>query len=165
MATSPKLASTITEIPQKEKLEKPLDVRTQLQTVLTFDPELLKRLLLPDLSVDAVMTEGVTQVTHCHRVTFDVTLSPGLLVPKTGLQPVRAKVIDVSLNRTYFDGTIMLPASGGSARMSVEFPTPEDAVWTPDFTNEFTIEIDPDNVILERDKGNNKITVFGTCVG
>jgi hypothetical protein len=162
MGAAPKPIPPIAEMPVKEM---PPDVRTQLETVLKARPEFLKNLLLPDLSVVVVMAEGTVQMTHCHRVTFDVTLSPGLLASKSGVQPVRARVIDVSLNRICFDGTVMVPASGGSSRVSVEFPMPEDATWTPDFTNEFTIEVDPDHTMLERAESNNKITVFGTCVG
>jgi subtilase family serine protease len=42
---------------------------------------------------------------------------------------------------------------------------PADANFQPDWGNEITVEVDPDNLIAESDESNNTLVVTGTCVG
>ena len=125
-------------------------------------PDIL-RLILPDLSISAKSSQPDT---HCHRVAFTVTLSPGLF-QASGNQAVRVRVIDKVFGTPTTVGEVLLfvPAAGGSASSSVEWPMPADATFTPDFKNEITVCVDPDNAIAERDEDNNCVTVIGTCVG
>jgi hypothetical protein len=64
-----------------------------METILRIPPDLLRRLFLPDLSIAVVNVEGNTQVTYCNRVTFDVTLTPGLIA-SPGSVPVHVRVTD-----------------------------------------------------------------------
>ena len=123
------------------------------------------RLIVPDLSVTVVQTEGNVQVTHCHRVTFRVTLSPGL-IRTSGNLGVKVRVTDkvYGTPQTVGEVLLFLPAAGGSVQASIEWPMPPDAEFTPDFHNEITVTADPDNEIAERSEGNNEVTVIGTCV-
>lgn len=123
-------------------------------------------LLFPDLSVSVVNAEGNVQVTHCHRVTFRVTLSPGILKLTEDLA-TKVRVIDEVFGIPKVVGEVMLflPAAGGSTQASIEWPMPADAQWGPDFNNKIAIIVDPDNQITERNKSNNTCIVTGTCVG
>jgi CARDB protein len=166
MSTAPKPApaTRAKEIPIREV--SPPDVRQHMETLLRIPPDLLRRLFLPDLSIAVVNVEGNTQVTYCNRVTFDVTLSPGL-IPSSGNVPVRVRVTDkvFGLPQPVGDLTLYLPGTGGTARTSVQFPMPADANFQPDWGNEITVEVDPDNLIAESDESNNTLVVTGTCVG
>jgi hypothetical protein len=145
---------------------------TQRETEFRLPPELrpipvdILRLILPDLSISAVFAEGNAQVTHCHRVTFKVTLSPGFFRP-SGNQAVRVRVIDevFGIPQTVGEVLLFLPAAGGSTQASIEWPMPADAQYTPDFNNKIIVIVDPDNELGERDKSNNTLTVTGTCLG
>jgi hypothetical protein len=121
------------------------------------------RQILPDLSVTA---ESNQPATHCHRVTFTVHLSPGLFQP-VGNQAVTVRVIDQisGVPTTVGEVLLFLPAAGGSVSAMVEWPEPPDAFYGPDFFNEITVVVDPDNKIAERDESNNSVTVIGTCIG
>jgi len=148
------------------------EAETQRKIEFRLPPELrsisvdVLRLILPDLSVSAVYAEGNVQVTHCHRITFRVTLSPGLFRP-AGNQAVRVRVIDEVFGTPQTVGEVLmfLPAAGGSAQASIEWPLPADAQFVPDFNNKIIVVVDPDNEIGERDKSNNTLTVTGTCLG
>jgi len=137
-----------------------------METVLKIPPDLLRRLFFPDLSIAVVNAEGDTQVTYCNRITFDVTLSPGL-IPSSGKVPVHVRVTDkvFGVPETVGDVTLYLPGTGGTARASVQFPMPADASFTPDWGNEITVEVDPENLVIESDESNNTLVVIGTCVG
>ena len=119
------------------------------------------RLVLPDLSIAVDQAQ-----TWCNRVAFTITLSPGLFQP-SGNQGVRVRVIDKVFGVPQTVGEILLfvPAAGGSTSAVIEWPMPADAQFTPDFFNEITVMVDPDNSIAERDETNNSVTVIGTCVG
>jgi hypothetical protein len=127
-----------------------------------IQPEIL-RLVFPDLSISAKSTQSQT---HCHGVTFTVTLSPGLFMPP-GNQAVRVRVIDkiYGVPTTVGDVLLFVPAAGGSTSASIEWPMPPDAQFTPDFDNEITVIVNPDNEIAERNANNNCVTVVGTCLG
>jgi hypothetical protein len=129
-------------------------------------PGHLLPLIFPDLSIAVIFAEGNAQVTHCHRVTFRVTLSPGAFRP-AGNVPVKVRVIDEVFGQPQNVGEVMLlvPGAGGSTLGSVEWPMPEDAKWTPDFNNKIKVIVDPDNQIMERNKNNNTCIVTGTCLG
>lgn len=147
------------EVPIKEIQP---DIRQQIETILSLRTDMLAHLLLPDLSVAEVTADK-----SANHVTFDVKLSPGLLSPKAGIQLIGVRVTDkvFDVDQVVFDGSVALPASGGMSRISVEFPMPADAKFTPDFTNELTIEVDPNHLVAESNETNNKITVYGTTLG
>src|SRR5207247_9184951 len=113
---------------------------------------------LPVASVSVVHVGGNAHGTYRNRVTFDVTVTPGL-IPGTGNVAVAYRVTykstPSSAPQPGGDGTVYVPAAGGTTRVSVSFPRPADANFIPDFINEITVQIDPDNTIAESDKANN----------
>jgi hypothetical protein len=145
---------------------------TQKELEFRLPPELrpippdILQLILPDLSVAVVFAEGNIQVTHCHRVTFRVSLAPGFFRP-SGNRAVRVRVIDEVFGNPQTVGEVLLflPAAGGSTQASIEWPMPADAQFTPDFNNKITLIVDPDNEVAERNEKNNTVTVTGTCLG
>jgi hypothetical protein len=140
--------------------------RFELPRDLAKLPADLLRKILPDIAVKIIYAEGETQVSHCHRVTFDVILDPGLFVGK-GNQRIEWVVIDKvnGTPETVADGAVYIPRSGGRSRVSVGFAMPPDATWTPDFSNEITVKADPHDMIAERAEANNTATFIGTCLG
>jgi len=131
-----------------------------------MDPSKVKS-WFPDLSVKIVETEGTAQATHCRRVTFDVTFSPGLIKPK-GFRyyPIKVRIFDKVKGRSWTVGeAILYMTMGDTVRGSIEWSEPPDASYTPDWHNEITVEVDPDHQALERDESNNSATVTGICVG
>ncbi len=158
------MVEQVKERVDQAELQKELESRLPPE-IRNISPDLLQ-LILPDLSVSVVFAENNAQVTHCHRVTFKVTLSPGLFRPP-GNRAVRVRVIDEIFGTPQTVGEVLLflPAAGGTGQASIEWPMPPDAEFTYDFNNQITLIVDPDNEVLERDKSNNTVTVTGTCVG
>jgi hypothetical protein len=60
---------------------------------------------------------------------------------------------------------LLLPATGGSTPAFVEFPQAAVAEFMPDFDHQITALVDPDDVLADRNEGNNSLTVVGTCGG
>jgi hypothetical protein len=109
---------------------------------------------MPDLSVSV---STVWPETTWDRVTFTVTLSPGLY-PPPGSQKVEVSVFQTpawSAPDGWVGGvTFALPLTGGSVTKTVE--------WTaPPFEGPYLINvvIDPDNKIRERNECNNRVSV------
>jgi hypothetical protein len=142
-----------------------MDKNSKLTSEAEFRLALIQpnRLSLADLSISA---ESEQPATHCHRVTFTVTLSPGLS-RTSDIQAVKVRVTDKVFGVPMTVGEVLLfvPAGGGSTSATIEWPMPADAKFTSDFVNEITVVVDPDNAIAERNEKNNSVTVFGRCLG
>jgi CARDB len=123
-------------------------------------PTLLQLAYGPDLTVTATPV-------WCDRVSFTATLSPGSSASPGVLVPVKVRVFDKIFGVSTAVGELvfMVPATGGSVSSAIEWPMPADARFQPDFTNEITVVVDPDNAVEERYESNNVATVWGTCVG
>lgn len=126
-------------------------------------PELIRR-ILPDLSVEIVGSPSGNQ-TNCKKVTFKVTLDAGAVVGP-GNRPVKVRVLDAvdGVSTVVGEVVLYLPVTGGSAIASIEWK-PADAKFHPDWDNEITVLVDPDNTFAERNERNNTITFVGHCIG
>jgi hypothetical protein len=119
----------------------------------------------PDLSIKA---DPNGPGTTCNQVSFVVTLTPSTsAVRSTGTVPVKVQVMDKVFGQaqTVAELTVFLPASGGSVPATIGFTMPADASFSPSWSNEITVIVDPDNQVLESDKTNDSATVTGTCSG
>lgn len=119
----------------------------------------------PDISVQV---DPNAPGTTCNQVSFVVTMTPSTSsVKPTGNMPVKVQVVDrvFGQSQTVAELTLFLPASGGSVPATIGFPMPADASFSPDWSNEITVIVDPDNQIMESDKTNDSATVTGSCVG
>jgi len=119
----------------------------------------------PDLSIKVDPNQPGTT---CNQVSFVVTLTPSTSAAKpTGKIPVKVQVMDKVFGQaqTVAELTLFLPASGGSVPATIGLPMPEDASFSPDWSNEITVIVDPDNQILESDKTNDSATATGACTG
>jgi hypothetical protein len=128
--------------------------------ILAPRPGVLQQVYPLDLTITA-------EPVWCSKVNFTATLSPASSPSPGVLVPVKVRVFDKIFGVPTAVGELlfMVPSTGGSASSSIEWPVPADASFQPDFTNEITVMVDPDNQVEERSEGNNVAIVWGTCVG
>jgi hypothetical protein len=127
-----------------------------------INPSILRQ-VLPNLKLTV---EPHIPGSDCHKVTFTVAYSPGLLFGnEPGYIRPLVRITDLSEPDKYQDLYPVLPRSGGSTKITYEFPLPADAQFRPDFDNEIKVEVDPDNHYAERNENDNVVTFFGHCVG
>lgn len=111
----------------------------------------------PDISVSA-------RANSCCKITVKVSYSPGIPPGTAALVAVPVRITDEVAGGPDLvcNVEIPFPAAGGLATFALEVPRPEPLL-SPDWFNDFTVTVDPNNQIPERNERNNSITVRGFC--